>query len=261
MYKILALTSLIALAQAQRGEDSTAVAGNLGADPATGNVGGAPAQDPAPGPDVPVVDPVDPTVVAGNLGANPTIISTDTTGNKGDTPAEDPAPTHDNTGATVPTVSVVPATPQQPASVTPQPTPTSTPAANMPALPPNPATGGSSPVAPDNKASNGDVYDADKHDVHYDYANKKIEHHDIAADQDAHTQPMCAIGGEQTHSDTEKPTDYCCRIYELPNFYGRYYDTCYRKPLASDEPDIFELSKFGWHEEVSSWKCGAKVEM
>ena len=251
MYKILALTSLIALAQAQRGEDSTAVAGALGADPTTGNVGGAPAQDPAPGPD-PVVDPVDPTVVAGNLGANPTIISTDTTGNKGDTPAQDPAPTP---------ATVVPATPQQPASVTPQPTPTSIPAANMPALPPNPATGGSSPVAPDNKASNGDVYDADKHDVHYDYANKKIEHHDIAADQDAHTQPMCAIGGEQTHSDTEKPTDYCCRIYELPNFYGRYYDTCYRKPLASDEPDIFELSKFGWHEEVSSWKCGAKVEM
>ena len=57
------------------------------------------------------------------------------------------------------------------------------------------------------------------------------------------------------------PTDYCCRIYELQDFYGRYYDLCYRKPLSSGDYDIFTLSKFGWHEEVSSWKCGAKVEM
>jgi hypothetical protein len=28
-----------------------------------------------------------------------------------------------------------------------------------------------------------------------------------------------------------------------------------------EEYDIFELEKYGWHEEVSSWKCGAKVEM
>jgi hypothetical protein len=57
MYKILALTSLIALAQA-RGDDSTVVPGVLGDDPATGGVGGAPAPEPAP-----VADDVAPTVV------------------------------------------------------------------------------------------------------------------------------------------------------------------------------------------------------
>ena len=56
MYKILALTSLIALAQA-RGDDSTVVPGVLGDDPATG-IGGAPAPEPAP-----VADDVAPTVV------------------------------------------------------------------------------------------------------------------------------------------------------------------------------------------------------
>lgn len=72
---------------------------------------------------------------------------------------------------------------------------------------------------------------------------------------------MCAIGGKQSHQDDEKPTDYCCRIYEMRNFYGRYFDVCYNLDLASGNPDTFDLPKYGWHEEVSSWKCGAKVEM
>lgn len=77
MYKILALTSLIALAQA-RGDDSTVVAGALGGDQATG-IGGAPAPEPAPFADDPPTVVPTATTVDGNLGDDPLLISTDTT--------------------------------------------------------------------------------------------------------------------------------------------------------------------------------------
>ena len=62
------------------------------------------------------------------------------------------------------------------------------------------------------------------------------------------------------------PTDHCCRVYELPEFYGRYMDFCAQSAngivpdgLGALKSVRYELLKHGWTNEVSSWKCGHQV--
>ena len=75
---------------------------------------------------------------------------------------------------------------------------------------------------------------------------------------DEFTQPLCAIGGNRNMQDNEWPTTWCCRIYELPSYTGRYIDLCNQDKLHESKTS-FPLKNLGWVGELSSFKCGEKV--
>ena len=202
MYKILALTSLIALTNAQgRGDPkdsaaATSVAGNLSGNPTPGP---NPAASDKPAPTDQPATTDKPAVVAGNLGGNPTSGPAQAASDKPaptDQPATTPTPDPATTPDPAPAATAQPApatTPDASRDTNPQ----SVPANGTPAIPPQDVqtSNAQSPVKPENQASNGDVQDLAKHDIKIDYGEKRIEHLGIDPSHDAHTQPMCALGG------------------------------------------------------------------
>ena len=87
---------------------------------------------------------------------------------------------------------------------------------------------------------------------------------------DLETRPVC--GDDKPGPDKDKITPGCCRIYELWNMDGTFYEIC--KDLNSDSmttPEVAFLDalegsqdangRFTWDNEVSSWRCGKGAEI
>ena len=50
-------------------------------------------------------------------------------------------------------------------------------------------------------------------------------------EEDAKTQPLCGLPSDGTRPfDRTLPRDNCCRIYELKNMYGTYFEICRYPP-------------------------------
>ena len=101
------------------------------------------------------------------------------------------------------------------------------------------------------------------------------EFNPIVNETDALTQPLCGLPGDGTRPyDRTPPLDNCCRIYELKNMYGTYFEICNwgEDEEERNEPmvaflDSLDGSKndaknvWTWDNEVSSWKCGKRVDI
>ena len=97
-------------------------------------------------------------------------------------------------------------------------------------------------------------------DQDIDYYRRDMTFLDGTRTGDAETQPLCAIAGNQGEPSHEMPSDFCCRVYELPDFVGRYMDFC-STDRSHKLSTHFDLLTYGWIEEVSSWKCGHRVNI
>lgn len=72
--------------------------------------------------------------------------------------------------------------------------------------------------------------------------------------------PHCYIGTAE-EPDMSWPQEDCCRVYELPNFIGRYFDFCLRAGESSTRYNFFRLyEEHTWEDEISSYKAGAGVK-
>ena len=101
------------------------------------------------------------------------------------------------------------------------------------------------------------------------------EPNDNINEEDAKTQPLCGMPQDGTRPfDRTLPADNCCRIYELKNMYGTYFEICHWPQddvnnkdkhvayLDSMEGSIDpETGIYTWDNEVSSWKCGKTVDI
>lgn len=92
---------------------------------------------------------------------------------------------------------------------------------------------------------------------------------DDATDEDSKTRPMCRTGDMKDKSDEQGPAPFCCRVYEAPEFKGLHYDFClYGEPKSEEwdtclpsarDSQYWQADVYGWHDDVSSWWCGADV--
>ena len=90
---------------------------------------------------------------------------------------------------------------------------------------------------------------------------KNVMVYNDAQNADDKYRPMCNVGGILDQVDTEGPSDECCRVYEQTDYRGRRYDFClYDVDNAGDEySKYWQADTYGWHNEISSYKCGDKV--
>merc|ERR1719509_514153 len=74
---------------------------------------------------------------------------------------------------------------------------------------------------------------------------------DNSATGDETTRPMCTTGDNPLNvSDTQGPSDGCCRVYEAADFKGRHYDFCVYDPNQCSKK--WDLDITGWHNEINS---------
>ena len=91
---------------------------------------------------------------------------------------------------------------------------------------------------------------------------------------DGESRPLCTIAGFENKVDNQGPSNQCCRIYEYSLYKGRFRDFCIQENLDnycdihdSNEGGIdtlfrtIQLDDYGWHNEMNSWKCGARVSI
>ena len=77
---------------------------------------------------------------------------------------------------------------------------------------------------------------------------------DNSATGDETTRPMCTTGDNPLNvSDTQGPSDGCCRVYEAAEFKGRHYDFCVYDPNQCSKK--WDLDITGWHNEINSIWC------
>ena len=91
--------------------------------------------------------------------------------------------------------------------------------------------------------------------------------------EDAKTQPICGLPADGTRPfDRPLPQDNCCHIYELRNMYGTYFNICNDDDDGLGNPMVAYLDsmpgsyneendRWTWDNEVSSWKCGKRVDI
>ena len=79
---------------------------------------------------------------------------------------------------------------------------------------------------------------------------------------DIDTRPACSLGGNADKPDNSNPSEDCCRIYELPDYYGKYIDFCTTDKNAWKKIRLDnQWGRSNWKDEISSIKCGNKVRM
>jgi hypothetical protein len=95
---------------------------------------------------------------------------------------------------------------------------------------------------------------------HYDF-DSSLKHA-----TDAEIRPLCSVEGAEGMVDTQGPSDQCCRTYDYVGYEGNHRDWClfanYDPATWMSTPErYYDLDQLGWHNDISSWKCGNKVQI